>query len=251
MAAFFSKLCRGIQRLPNLLRGQNLYVNPDKLRLIDRAFTNATRGAQSFADLGGVWKVNGAYAVYAATHYPVERGFIVDTDFTEKANAGIYRLGNLQRIVGDFGRPEVVQRIGRADIVFFFDVLLHQVAPDWDEVLRRYAEISRCFVIYNQQYVGGPKTIRLTDLPLERYTELVPRRSDGLYEFVYANKSIKHPIYGKLWKDVHNIWQWGITTGDLRATMKSLGWREAYFESFGQYPALDAFENQGFIYVKP
>src|SRR3712207_8336532 len=40
------------------------------------------------------------------------------------------------------------------DAVFFFDVLLHQVRPHWDEVLNLYSA-AKVVVIYNQQWTGS------------------------------------------------------------------------------------------------
>ena len=46
---------------PGLFWGYNIYVDTHKLRLIDHVYESCLPGAASFADLGGVWKVNAAF----------------------------------------------------------------------------------------------------------------------------------------------------------------------------------------------
>jgi hypothetical protein len=58
------------------------------------------------------------------------------------------------------------------------------------------------------------------------------------------------PVYGKPWRDIHNIFQWGITDADLRSFLKTLGFREVFYANHGQFSNLAAFENHGFIFVK-
>jgi hypothetical protein len=42
-------------------------------------------------------------------------------------------------IEGNFGSPAVAQQLQNVDAILLFDVLLHQVSPDWDEILDLYA----------------------------------------------------------------------------------------------------------------
>ena len=170
------KIRKFLKNSPALLMGYNPYVDADKLRLIDRAFATVP-AASSFADLGGVWKVNAAYSRYTLRKHKPERGVLVDTDFPPGLKEKLSRLDRLEIIPGDFTAESTLARIGKVDIAYFFDVLLHQANPSWDEVLRRYASRCSCFVVFNQQYVGGKETLRLTDLPLEEYKRLAPQRT--------------------------------------------------------------------------
>ena len=244
------KLRKLIRNSPALLMGYNPYVDTDKLRLIDRAFRVAVPDARSFADLGGVWKVNAGYSRYTMKKHQPERGVLVDTDFPPGLRVKLSRIPGLEVLQGDFTAGPAMDRIGPVDIVYFFDVLLHQANPSWHEVLASYASRSSCFVIFNQQYTREERTIRLTDLPLEEYKKLAPGGRDAVYRHVYEHADEIHPVYGKPWRDIHNIFQWGITDNGLRAEMQKLGYHEVFYENYGQFSNLDAFENHGFIFVR-
>ena len=244
------KTKRLFRNTPNLARGYNLYVNRDKLRLIDHTFTAVSRDARSFADLGGVWRVNAAYTRYILKRYPVERAVLVDTDYPEKLKRRLNRILNLKLIAGDFADQTMPATVGQVDVVLFFDVLIHQANPDWDEVLARYAKYADCVVIYNQQYVLGSESIRLTDLPLDEYTTLTSDRRAEFYKYVYAHKNEIHPKYKRPWGDIHTISQWGITDADLRQHMASLGYVEKCFRNYGSFLDLPAFENHAFVFLR-
>ena len=244
------KLGIGFRNLPNLLQGYNIYVNRDKLRLIDLTFTQLSPGAKSFADLGGVWKVNGAYAVHTIKKFRVERGVLVDTNYPAKVSSELEQYATLQVLQGDFADPAIVEKVGKVDVVFLFDVLLHQANPDWDEVLARYAAQCSCFLIYNQQFVRGEETLRLTDLPFEKYIELASDHAGEFTRYVYDHADQIHPEHKKPWKDIHNITQWGITDRGLREAMARLGFKEVFYRNYGTFIDLPAFENHAFVFVR-
>ncbi|MGB5875598.1 MAG: hypothetical protein WBH56_17890 [Bacteroidota bacterium] len=250
MSAILRKAKRLLNGTANLARGYNLYVNREKLRLIDQTFSIVAPDASSFADLGGVWRVNAAYARYIIKRYPVERGVLVDTDYPGWLMKRLRRIPRLDVISGDFASPAAVSAVGKVDIAIFFDVLLHQANPHWDDVLSLYAKSTDCIVIYNQQYVAGSKSIRLTDLPLEEYTTLTSERRAEFYKQVYSHRDEIHPGYQKPWGDIHSIAQWGITDADLREHMASLGYTERYFRNYGRFLDLPAFENHAFIFAR-
>lgn len=244
------KLRKAAQNLPNLLQGFNIYVNREKLRLIDRTFSSYFPGARSFADLGGIWKVNAAYSRYSLKKFPVDRGILVDTDIPSELNKRLRRYRKLEVVQGDFGDQAIVDRIGHVDVIYFFDVLLHQANPDWDRIISRYAKNCPCFVIYNQQLIRGDETIRLTDLPFEEYVELTSRFREEFCRYVYEHRNEIHPKFHKPWKDIHTIAQWGITDSRLRGLMQELGYREVYFENHGMFVDLPAFENHAFVFKR-
>ncbi len=237
-----------VRNASNLLRGYNIYVNREKLRLIDRAFRSMDPAPRSFVDLGGVWRVNAAYTRYTLRGFSIDRGVIVDTDYPESVRRMLRRFPQLTVLQGDFTAPALIERIEPVDLVYCFDVLLHQANPDWDQVLSAYAGATSCFVIFNQQYIRSAHTIRLTDLPLEEYLAIAPAGRELMYRKVYAHKKEIHPIHGKPWGDIHNIFQWGITDGDLRALMADLGFTETYYCNHGRFSNLPAFENHAFIF---
>ncbi|MFZ1979193.1 MAG: class I SAM-dependent methyltransferase [Bacteroidota bacterium] len=239
-----------VRNAPNLLRGYNIYVNTEKLRLIDRAFSLLNPPARSFADLGGVWKVNAAYTKYTLRSFSIDRGVIVDTDYPQAVERTLSKFPKLSVLQGDFTTQQLIDQVKPIDLVYFFDVLLHQANPNWDKVLTAYARVARCFVIFNQQYIRSKDTIRLTELPLEDYIKLVPVGRETLYRKVYAQKEEIHPTYGKPWGDIHNIFQWGITDNDLRSLMTQLGFSQLYYCNYGRFSNLSAFENHAFIFMR-
>jgi hypothetical protein len=242
------KLSKAIKNLPNLLQGYNIYVRRDKLRLIDYTFNVIYPQAKSFADLGGVWKVNGAYSIHTLKLPRIERGILIDTDIPQGLMKTFRSYQQLEVIRGDFTSEESADIIGGVDVVYFFDVLLHQANPNWDDVLRLYARLTPCIVIYNQQFTRGDKAIRLTQLPLSEYVSLVPEFRLDVYKYVFDHKTEIHPTYEKPWGDIHNIFQWGITDKALRETMTNLGYDEVYYANHGRVSELSAFENHAFIF---
>ena len=148
--------------------------NQDKKELIDFAYERLTPRPMAFADLGGVWGVDGAYTRYTLQRYGAARAVLVDTNFTDKVIEVAPSFPSLTLVKGNFGDPATAERVGNVDAIFLFDVLLHQVKPDWDQVLAMYAPRTRLFVVYNQQWVGGHRTIRLVDLPRDQYFANVP-----------------------------------------------------------------------------
>ncbi len=246
----FHRLKKIVRNSPNLLSGYNIYVDTDKLRLIDRVFKHVVPSARSFADLGGVWKVNAGYTLYTLRKENIQRGVLVDTNFPEGLREKLSQNSHLTVIQEDFALNETISRVGKVDVVYFFDVLLHQANPSWSAVLSEYAKNVSCIVIFNQQYVRENKTIRLTDLPIDEYIGIAPRGREKTYRHIYSHRDEIHPEYKKPWKDIHNIFQWGITDADLRSIMNGVGFQEVYYKNHGRFSNLPAFENHSFIFTK-
>src|SRR5919204_391746 len=107
------------------------HLHPSKLELIDLAFGDL--GARTFADLGGVWHVDGGYSLYALVARGAGRGVLVDLG-AHTLSQRVRDETRLEVVPEDFRDPAVAARVGEADAVFHFDTLLHQAEPDWDEV---------------------------------------------------------------------------------------------------------------------
>ncbi len=58
-------------------------LKKEKIYLIDYLCQN--NKIESFADLGGVWGVNGGYTFYGMRHYRIKTAFLVDTDVFRKS----------------------------------------------------------------------------------------------------------------------------------------------------------------------
>ena len=222
----------------------------DKKEIIDFALGRLAPSPCSFADLGGIWDVDGEYTFHGLENHTVKKACLVDTDFTDKAKKKAEKHTNLTIIKGNFGSPEVVEKIGAVDAVFLFDVLLHQVSPDWDEILEMYARASEIFVIFNQQWTG-PKTVRLLDLGEEKYFRSVPHdKAHPNYADLFQRLDEVHPQHQRKIRDIHNIWQWGVTDSDLIKKMRDLGYSMQYYKNCGRFQNLDNFENHAFIFKK-
>jgi hypothetical protein len=221
----------------------------DKLDMIDQAFSSL--GIESFADLGGVWGVEGAYTYHALDKHRIKDAVLVDTHLTPTVVARAKSYPQLRRINGNFGSQAVVDEVGRVDAVFLFDVLLHQVSPDWDTILEMYAKNVRCLCIYNQQWTGSENTVRLLDLGEKEYFRNVPHSPrHKTYRNLFEKLDQKHPEHDRPWRDVHHIWQWGITDADLESKIAQLGFKLVSKKNCGRFGVLPNFENHAFIFSR-
>ena len=222
---------------------------PEKLALIDRAMQ--LNSYDSIADLGGVWGVEGGYLFHALDQYPLKRAVMIDTHPTPAFTSKAARYPELQIITGNFGAPEIAQQAGHVGAAILFDVLLHQVRPDWDKVIDTYSRIADCLIVYNQQWTGSAATQRLLDLGEDEYFKNVPhKRHEPPYVDLFQKLNEKHPDHERTWRDVHHIWQWGITDDDLIAAAEGHGLRLLHRETYGRFGSLRNFQNRGFIFAR-
>jgi hypothetical protein len=220
-----------------------------KKELID--YVGESLGARSFADLGGVWAVNGTYSFHALSN-GFEQGTLVDTHLTEALADRAALEPRLRVIQGNFGDASVAASVGQVDAVLLFDVLLHQVAPDWREVLSMYAAHTDCYVIVNPQWIGRERVVRLLDLGEDEYFQNVPhQRDEGIYEDLFERLDQVHPDHGgRPWRDVHHIWQWGLSDASLVGALHDLGYRIQRFVNNGAFCGLPRFECHGFVFAR-
>lgn len=233
------------------IMGLPIKFNLDKKKLIDYTFRRCNPNPVSFADLGGIWDVDGAYTLYTLRRFMIKSAFIADTDFTDAFIRKSRSESSLKLIHGNFGEDSVAAQIGKVDAIYLFDVLLHQVKPDWDKVLEKYSGRTNYFVVYNQQWTGSEKTVRLLDLGHDEYFKNVPVKEEGpIYGVLFAKLNEIHPQHKRVWRDIHNVWQWGITDRDLIQTMKNLGFKMHYNRNCGRFGSLPNFENHAFVFQK-
>lgn len=121
--------------------------------------------------------------------------------------------------------------MGQVDAALMFDILLHQVDPDWRDFLRRYAHIDTV-IIHNPGWLGE-ETVRFTDFDVEEYIRRVFHSSPDSIREWYDRHDEFNVRMRRPWRDVHNVWQWGITTKDLIDALWDLGYR------------IDSFDNRG------
>jgi hypothetical protein len=213
-----------------------------KLAAIDYAVD--VLGIRSFADLGGIGQVFGQYAFYAADKPGVESGVLADLKINDWARAQAASCG-LRCVDGDFSKPETIAEIGAVDAVFLFDVLLHTVDPDWDELLARLANSCRCMVIANPQWQKG-ETVRLLELGRKRFLRAVPPTKN--HQEIFDRLDEWSPRFNRPLRDAMHIWQWGITDRDLVDTMTTLGFECVRREPLNAFGGAKGFLNTTFVF---
>lgn len=223
--------------------------HPGKLELIEQVASRIA-GPWRFIDLGGLWAVHGVYAFHALAQRGCLGGTEVDTHPTGNFVSALANEPRLTYVQGNFGDADVFAQLPPFDVVFLFDTLLHQVRPDWHEILSMYAARASHILIFNQQYTGE-QTVRLLDLGEDAYFSNVPHdRAHSTYADLFRKLDQKHPAHDRNWRDVHHIWQWGITDDDLIATMAALGFEPVFSRNWGQVLDLARFENHAFIFSR-
>lgn len=215
-----------------------------KLRAIDVAFQRV--GATTLADLGAVWAVDAGYSFYALDELGASRVVICDDTFTEAVISRQRQDPRVELVRGNFGTTEVAERIGEVDVILMFDVLLHQVDPDWDAILALYGTRTSCIVLSGPWWRGS-ETVRLLDLGREEYLRTVPR--PDFHRPILDKLDTVNPQRGRPWRDVHDIWQWGITDRDLRTAMGELGFRLDHYENAGRWRGLERFDDSSYVFV--
>jgi hypothetical protein len=204
---------------------------------------------RSAVDLGAAWAVDAGYAFHLAGRDGVESVIAVDEDFTPTAIEAARRRPSVRLLSGNFGDPTIAAEVGKVDAVVMFDVLLHQVSPDWDEVLGLWAPSTSAFILAGPWYTESATSVRLLDLGEERYLQTVP--TQAIHEGLFDRLEEINPRRNRPWRDVHDIWQWGITDKDLRRHLRSLGFELAYFEQLGRWRSLPAFVSSAYVFVRP
>lgn len=222
-------------------------LNPHKKELIDFAY--ARLGMRSFADLGAVWNVAGGYSFYAMEQHGITQAALVDTDITPAVRERQIQHPGLRIIQGNFGDASIAREIGSVDAVFLFDTLLHQVNPNWDQILKMYSSVAKIWIIFNQQYTDRFTTTRLLDLGRDEYFRNVPHTPDEeLYRTCFQDLDAIDPKHGRPYRDIHSIWQWAMVDADLIACANDLGFRLRFYKNCGQFGQLANVENHAFVF---
>jgi hypothetical protein len=232
----------------NLKLQDNMFLC--KKEVIDFVFKKFN--ISSVAELGCVWGVEGVYGRYIAEKYPQTKVMMVDTHWTKNAKELCGKYSNIRIISDNFGNPGMPVKIGKVDAIILFDVLLHQVAPDWDRIIQIYAPYTNFFLIVNHQYIASPVTIRLLDLGPENYFANAPHdREHPTYKSLFEKMYEIHPDHNRIWRDIHQVWQWGITDTDLLYKMHELNFNPVYLKNLGNCGGnLSNWEYNSFVFQK-
>ncbi len=205
-------------------------------------------GARSLVDCGGVWAVEGGYTMHAADEHDLDRVVLVDTGTTDVVREEAERRGSVELVDGNFGDPAVIDRVGDVDVVLFFDVLLHQVAPDWDAVLRAWAARANAVAVVQPNWADPDAVVRLVELGEDRYRAAVPDEPNARALFDRLDEI--HPRYGRPWRDVHEVWQWGLGARALDRVAEGAGLHRVAFVDDGPWRGLADFRYQTCLYTR-
>lgn len=223
-------------------------IHPFKASLIEIAVE--TFGMKSIVDVGGCFGVHGGYAFHAL-ECGVERAMILDGSITEltQERAGKYPGVTLKTM--DLGDRREIALLPHCDAAIIYDVLLHQVDPDWDEFLRLYAAKADTLIVYNQDY-AGKETFRFVDKGLKWYLEQEFAKFYGKKSIVdwFAAHQERDPGSGKRKKDIHGFWQWGITYMDILRVAYEQGFQLEYFVNDGARFFGNGITCHGYIFRK-
>lgn len=218
---------------------------PGKLAAIDYAVEQLR--LESFADLGGIGTVFGQYSFHMMAHPSIKLGILADSKINDWAREQATQRG-IRCVDGDFTKPEIISEIGTVDAVLIFDVLLHTVAPDWNELIALYADSARCFIIANPQWTRSEETIRLLDLGRAGFLDAVPTSKN--HDEIFDRLDEWFDLFDRPYRDAMHIWQWGVTGPDLIAKMGELGFRMDYYARLNPFWDANGFVNMSFVFSR-
>jgi hypothetical protein len=224
-------------------------LDPIKLKLIDELLL-IDSSIKTSADLGACWGVDGGYSRYLLDKHGLERVAIVDQHVTDGTLSWAYNEPRAIPTQGLLGDDETIHRVGDVDVVIFFDVLLHQVAPDWDEVLAKWAPRAKYILIHNPMWTVGSETLRLPDHGFEWFKANVVYQNEARLKDWFDRFDEFDGEQNKKKKDVHNFWQFGITQRDLLSRMMDLGFSCEYHSHFKSRVGKPWIQNFGYIFRK-
>jgi hypothetical protein len=207
-------------------------IAEDKAALIERAIKQY--GLKSIVDLGACWGVHGGYTWHALEKGRLDRAVIVDGHITETTRERARKWPQAELISGGLAAEDTVAKVGAVDAAIMYDVLLHQVDPDWTTMLERWSRQVDTLIIHNQNWLG-PETVRFPDFGAEEYIERVFHSDPERVRSWYGRHDEMNEDEGKRWRDVHFFWQWGITQKDLVGTLWDLGYRVDFMEEAGLF----------------
>jgi hypothetical protein len=220
-----------------------------KLAAIDHAVEQL--GIESFASLE-IGPTLGQFAFYTIDKPAVQKGTLVDIgtrrDFLLNAVEHAAERPGMRVLDDASSDPRTMGEIGQVDAVLLFDVLLRMVEPDWDEVLELYSPITSSFVIANPQWQGGDGTLRLIDLGRKRFLESVPPWTGHIELFDRMEEWVAPQE--RRYRDIVNVWQWGITDADLKGKMAELGFDLKREWSLNAPPRTRGFVNKIFVFAR-
>lgn len=221
---------------------------PHKAALANRAVQK--HNARTFADIGGCWGVHAAYTVDVLSKNAIDKAYVADGNVNDQSRAAGRPYPQLEFREGLFNERSFIKPFPEVDVLLMYSILLHQANLDWDDFLESWSPKARVIVVYNQMWKRD-ETVRFVDHGLDWYLENVYFTNRQTIIDWFGRLDETHSS-GRKWRDMHHYWQVGITTEDLIAKMRSLGFRLDLFENFGPFHHRKTpwFQNEGFIFVR-
>lgn len=193
--------------------------------------------------------MNGYYTFYTLDHFPIDQAYLVDIHIYDEVKNRAKQYPELTLVETSFHQHILSGEVRPVDCLFLFDVLLHQVSPDWREILRLYVPFTSHFLIYNPQYRITPHTVRLPELGKKKYFRQVPvAQNKHDINLLFDQPDEKLDKTGLLRKNFGVYWQWGITDGDLISHMQELGFYLQWTKDCGKFPGTRAFNGVAFLF---
>lgn len=207
---------------------------PEKLELLETA--HELTEFRSFADLGGCWGVDGAYAFHAARlcGNELKRAVIVDGNLTPLTLERAKEVPNVELVQALLGSNQALDAVGQVDALIMYDILLHQVKPDWDRFLLNWLPHTDALIIFNQNWLKTPRTIRFVDRGLDWYYRNVYVWEDDWNTRARLESWFKRHHErdgdGRLERDNHWYWQFGIRPLELVGLLARNGFELVYMK---------------------
>jgi len=224
-----------------------IQLDPIKTDLLTKAFTMHPEFS-TFADLGACWGVHGGYAKFVAETFPIKRVSIVDQHVTPETVEWVKQSDRARTVSAMLGSEKALSEVGDVDAVAMFDILLHQVSPDWDQLISMWATKARCFILHNPMWTVGDTTLRFPDHGIEWFKANVIYTDAKRLEDWFRHHNEFDKKQGKLQRDVHNFWQFGITQRDMLALFEKLGYRIEFLSFFKKRRTHPWIQNYGYIF---
>ena len=132
------------------------------------------------------------------------------------------------------GSQKARDAVGKVDALIMYDILLHQVEPDWDRFLLNWLPHTNALVVFNQNWLKTPRTVRFVDRGLDWYYRNVYVWEDDWntrerLESWFARHHERDED-GRLERDNHWYWQWGIRPLELVGLLARNGFELVYMK---------------------
>jgi uncharacterized protein DUF1698 len=177
--------------------------------------------AKSFADVGCMWGVNGAFA-FLAEEAGASRVIAVDVfGPTPEFDAEHARRGSrVEFLLGDVTAPETLDRIGQVDVVFCAGVLYHHPSPF--DVLVALRRMCRETLLLRTSTI--PEVTGLPNVAV--FYPGLPDRGRPLWDLtslgLTGQTGISCPFRPQ---DGYSNWFWGLTPSCLGSLLQTAGFK--------------------------